>query len=458
MSHDLVIRGGTVIVEGDAYHADVGIRGETIAEIGPDLAGARTIDARGKLVLPGAVDSHVHLETPVGSTTSSDTWESGTIAAACGGTTTIIDFVEPEANQPLLEALHARRSLAEGQAVIDFGLHMTLARADDHTLAQVAEVVAAGCPSFKTYLIYEGFYLDDAAFIKVLEAVRDQGGMVLVHAENDAMVRHLRRQFLAEGKIEARYHALSHTSLAESEAIQRALALAEFTHTQLHVVHVSTAAGTQAIQNARQRGLPISGETCPQYLLLTEAEYQRPGFEGAKFVCSPPLRTEQDVARLWEGIAKGCLEVVATDHCPFFFEGQKDLGRESFDAIPGGLPGIEARLALLYSYGVREERISMAQWVETCCTAPARLFRLYPRKGTLTPGADADIVVFDPSLEVRLTRSMLHEQVDYTPYEGLSLCGYPVMTFSRGSILWLEGAYVGSRGHGRFVARGMMRS
>jgi len=453
MSLDLVIRGGTVIVGGDTYRADVGIRGETIAEIGPDLAGARTIDAQGKLVLPGAVDSHVHLEMPVGSTISSDTWESGTVAAACGGTTTIIDFVEPEADQPLLEALHARRSLAEGQAAIDFGLHMTLARADDRTLAQVAGIVAAGCPSFKTYLIHEGFCLDDAAFLRVLEAVRDQGGLVLVHAENHAMVDHLKRHFLSDGKTESRYHALSHTSLAEAEAIQRALALAELAHAQLHVVHVSTAAGTEAILHARQRGLPISGETCPQYLLLTEAEYQRPGFEGAKFVCSPPLRTERDVARLWEGLAQGSLEVVATDHCPFFFEGQKDLGRESFEAIPGGLPGIEARLALLYSFGVRPERISMAQWVEACCTAPARLFRLYPQKGTLAPGADADIVVFDPDLEVRLSHSMLHEKVDYTPYEGLRLRGYPVMTLSRGTILWSEGAYVGSRGHGRFLAR-----
>jgi dihydropyrimidinase len=453
MSLDLVIRGGTVIVEGDVYQADVGIKGETIAEIGTGLAGARNIDARGKLVLPGAVDPHVHLEMPVGSTTSSDTWESGTIAAACGGTTTVIDFVEPESNQALLEALHARRSLAEGQAAIDFGLHMTLSNADDHTLDQVAEVIAAGCPSFKTYLIYEGFYLDDAAFIKILETVRQQGGIVLVHAENHAMVEYLRRQFLADGKTESRYHALSHPSLAESEAIRRALALAELTHAQLYVVHVSTAAGTEAILDARRRGLPISGETCPQYLLLTEAEYQRPGFEGAKFVCSPPLRTEQDVERLWQGLAQGCLEVVATDHCPFFFDGQKDLGKESFDAIPGGLPGIEARLALLYSFGVRQERISLGQWVETCCTAPARLFRLYPKKGTLAPGADADIVVFDPDLEVRLSHSMLHEQVDYTPYEDLSLCGYPIMTFSRGTILWFEGAYVGSRGHGRFVAR-----
>jgi dihydropyrimidinase len=453
MDYDLVVRGGTVVTAHGAFRADVGIHGERIAAIGESLQGARQIDAGGLLVLPGAVDPHVHLQLDVGATQSSDDWESGTIAAACGGTTTVIDFVEPERGAPLLPALAARRAQADGHAVVDYGLHMTLRSADANVLAEVAACVAAGCSSFKTYLAYEGLRLDDDAFLTVLDAVARAGGIVLVHAENDALVRRLRAQFVAEGKTSPRYHPLSRPVAAEAEAVERALALAEIVGCPLYVVHVSTARGAQSVARARQRGQTAFGETCPQYLLLTDAEFERPGFEGAKFVCSPPLRPVDNLPVLWSHLASGELQTVSTDHCPFFFETQKSLGRAAFTEIPNGLPGIESRLALLYSYGVNTGKLSLSRWVEVCCTAPSRIFGLYPRKGTIVPGADADLVLFDPRKELELGRAVLHEHVDYTPYEGMGLRGYPLMVLARGQVIMREGEFVGERGRGEFLKR-----
>ena len=292
------------------------------------------IDAARMLVLPGAIDPHVHLQMPAGAVMSSDDWETGTIAAACGGTTTVIDFVEPEAadarrgevTSPLLDALAARRAEAEGRAVIDFGLHMTLLDASPAALAEIPAVVEAGCTSFKTYLTYAGFKLEDDAFIAALEAVGRAGGIALVHAENDAGIRYLQAKFLAEGHMAPRYHPLSRPAGMEAEAVERALALAEIAGCPLYVVHVSTQRGAEAVSRARARGQKAIGETCPQYLLLTDAEYDRPGFEGAKFICSPPLRKAADNAALWAHLAADDLSAVGTDHCPFFYAGQKDLG------------------------------------------------------------------------------------------------------------------------------------
>jgi dihydropyrimidinase len=325
--------------------------------------------------------------------------------------------------------------------------------------------MAAGCTSFKTYLTY-AFKLDDGAFLATLEAVGRAGGLVTVHAENDAGVAYLRRKLLAEGHTEPRYHPRSRPASIEAEAVERALALAEAANCPLYVVHVSTARGADAIAHARRRGQTAYGETCPQYLLLTDVEYERPGFEGAKFICSPPLRTAHDNAALWRHLATADLMTVGTDHCPFFFKGQKDLavtGRTdlpSFTAIPGGMPGIEARLALLYTFGVRQCRLSLERWVEVCCTAPARIFGLYPRKGALVPGADADAVIFDPQREVMLSRAAppsysprLHENCDYTPYEGFHLRGYPVLTMLRGRVICRDGEFVAAPGGGRFLAR-----
>ena len=395
MIFDTVIRGGTLITPSGPVNAGLGIAGGRIAAIGFDLVGERVIDATGKLVLPGAIDPHVHLQMPAGAVTSSDDWETGTIAAACGGTTTVIDFVEPEpvgarhslheasggeqmasANaSPLLDALAARRAESEGHAAIDFGLHMTLLDPSPAALAEIPAVVEAGCTSFKTYLTYAGFKLEDDAFIAALEAVGRAGGIALVHAENDAGIRYLQAKFLAEGHMAPRYHPLSRPAGTEAEAVERALALAEIAGCPLYVVHVSTQRGAEAVSRARARGQMAIGETCPQYLLLTDAEYDRPGFEGAKFICSPPLRKAADNAALWVHLAADDLSTLGTDHCPFFYAGQKDLGAPNapppFNRIPGGMPGIESRLALLYTFGVAQGRLSLARWIDVCCTAPA---------------------------------------------------------------------------------------
>lgn len=456
MSLDLVIHGGTLVTAADTVQADLGIKDGRIALIGHDLhdlGASEMIDAHGKLVIPGAVDPHVHLQMPTGATVSSDDWYTGTVAAACGGTTTVIDFVEPQTGQPLLEALAARRAEADGRAVIDYGLHMTLDQSALTRLDELGAVVETGVPSFKTYTTYDGFKLGDGELLDAMRAVRSVGGMVLTHCENDAIVQDATGTLLAAGHTGPQSHPRSRPAVAEAEAVQRVTALAEYAGVPLYVVHVSTARGMQALAQARARGQEVYGETCPQYLLLDEAAYDRPDFEGAKAVCSPPLRTQADQAALWEGLAAGVLSTVGTDHCPFHFAGQKDLGRDDFSRIPGGLPGIEARLALLYTFGVRTGRLTLNRWVDVCCTTPARVFGLYPRKGTLAPGADADVVIFDPEREVTITHDLLHEHVDYTPYEGAAVCGYPVKTISRGRVVADDGVFTGISGHGTFLLR-----
>ena len=451
--YDLVVRGGTIITASDTFQADIGITGETIAAIGPALVSKKVIDASGKLVIPGGVDPHVHLEMPVGETKSSDDWLTGTIAAACGGTTTVIDFVEPQPGESLLHALEVRRQLAETKTTVDFALHMTLTTDDPAVLQQIPTLCAIGCTSFKTYLTYPTYMLSDGALINVLEAVKQARGIVMIHAENQAIINHLRMRFRGEFRREPKYHALSRPPVAEAEAINRALALAEIADTPIYIVHISTAEGAELVQAARRRNPKIIGETCPQYLLLTDTELSRPDFEGAKFVCSPPLRSKADQKVLWKMLADDGLQSIGTDHCPFYFVGQKDLGKDNYERIPGGLPGIESRLALLYTYGVRRGKITANRWVEICCTNPARAFGLYPRKGTLVPGSDADLVLFDPDKSFALTRSKLHEHVDYTPYEGFELQGYPALTMLRGKVISDDGQFTGYRAQGKYLAR-----
>jgi dihydropyrimidinase len=389
---------------------------------------------------------------PAGAIKSSDDWHTGTVAAACGGTTTVIDFVEPEADETLIEAFQKRRAEAEGQAVIDYGLHMTLTKADDATLAQVPDVVQAGMTSFKTYTTYEGFKLNDREFLRVMDRVRTAGGLVMVHAENDAIVRQATAALLDAGEIEPTAHPRSRPATAEVEAIHRLLALAEVTGARLYVVHISTAQGAELVAEAQRcPARHVYGETCPQYLLLTEEAYDQPGFEGAKYVCAPPLRTAVDNAVLWDALAANALQTVGTDHCPFFYESQKTLGRHDFSQIPSGLPSIEARFALLHTFGVRPGRITPNRWVELCCTAPAQIFDLAPRKGTLAPGADADIVLFDPEKRVTLSTEVLHEHVDYTPYAGLDLTGYPVATFVRGKQVMRDGKWLDREPQGHYL-------
>ncbi len=448
---DRVIANGTLVTAEATVQADLGVRAGQIVAIGQDLAGLETIDAGGLLVLPGAVDEHVHLQMPVGEFASSDDFYSGTVAAACGGTTTVIDFVEPRPGQALLEALAARCAEADGQVVVDYGLHMTLARADGETLAQVPACIAAGVSSFKLYMAYEGLRLDDGGLLRALAALRQHGGRALVHAENHDAIAYLTARALAEGRTGPENHPLTRPDFMEAEAVGRLLALARVTGTELVLAHLSCALGLEEVRRARGCGQTVWVETCPQYLLLDEAEYRRPGFEGARFVMSPPLRTAADRAALWAGLAAGEVNTVATDHCPFFFETQKTRGLHDFSRIPGGAPGIETRLALLYTHGVRAGRLSLQRWVEVCCTGPARRFGLAPRKGTLSVGADADVVLFDPERRVTLSYRTLHQNVDYTPYEGWEVQGWPVTVLSRGEVIVRDGRFVGAAGRGHFL-------
>jgi len=416
------------------------------------LRGVETIDARGLLVLPGAVDEHVHLQMPVGDFCSSDDFATGTVAAAHGGTTTLLDFAEPKPHQPLVDALLARRAEADGKAAVDYGLHMTLTRADDETLAQVPDCIAAGAASFKLYMAYDSLRLDDGGLLRALARLSECGGRVLVHAENHHAIAYLVARALEEGRTGPENHPLTRPDVMEAEAVHRLLALAQVTCTPLIVAHLSCAMGLEEVRAARARGQTVWVETCPQYLLLDEGVYRQPGFEAAKFVMAPPPRAPADRTALWAGLGAGEIDTIATDHCPFFFESQKVRGRDNFSRIPGGAPGIETRLALMYSHGVRPGHLSLSRWVETCCTAPARRFGLAPRKGTLTIGADADIVLFDPDKSVVLSQQLLHQNVDYTPYEGWEVRGYPVTVISRGEVIVRDGEFLGQPGRGRFVA------
>jgi dihydropyrimidinase len=382
---------------------------------------------------------------------TSDDWATGSLAAAYGGTTTLIDFVEPQAGQPLLAALAQRRAQAEGRAYVDFALHMTLVNADSSTLAQIPSVIAAGVPSFKLYTTYAGFALDDKALIASFEAIGSAGGLAMLHAENDAIIQHSLGKLNQAGQLTPGYFPASRPAVAEIEAIQRAILLARFTGVALYIVHISTAEGAEAVANARRLGQPVYGETCPQYLLLDESCYQDTDpYTSLKVICAPPLRKAKDRQALWERLQVNELQTVCTDHCAFNLHGQKDSGLESFTLCPSGLPGVEARLALLYSFGVATGRISLQQWVSYCSTTPAQIFGLYPRKGSLEIGADADIVVFDPACQVVLNHSMLHENVDYTPYEGMLLQGWPAATFLSGHLI-TGAAHLRSKPKGQFI-------
>lgn len=449
---DLVIQDGTLVSSTGVYRADLAIQDEKIVEIAPHLSGREHISASGKLVLPGGVDPHVHLEMPTPSTRTSDTWGTGSRAAIFGGTTTVIDFVEPEYDgQALLAAFEARRNAAQGKSSADYAFHMTLCSAKDGLLAQVRDVVRAGMPSFKMYTTYSGFHMADEDLLAAFEAIAKAGGLALVHAESDAIIQVATRQLQAQGRLSVGDFASSRPGLAEKEAVERVISLAAFSGAPLYIVHISSRAGAEAISRARKQGNAVWGETCPQYLLLDESRMQTEDFSGSKFVCCPPLRSMDDQQALWSALNEGSLQSIGTDHCSFNYQGQKELGRGSFLEIPSGLPGIELRMALLYTFGVKLGRLTLPQWVNLCCAQPSRLFGLYPRKGDLIPGADADVVIFDPDREEIIHQTNLHENVDYTPYEGMRLGGKVQTTLLRGKPIVRDGIWVGKSGAGEFV-------
>jgi dihydropyrimidinase len=450
----LLVQGGTVVTAAGQFRADVLCRDGRITTVGESLPAeeAEILQATGCYVLPGGVDAHVHLQMPVGEFTSSDDFYSGTVAAACGGTTTIVDFATQERGQPLAEAVARRRAEADGNVAIDYSLHLAVTDASEGTLRALPDLVARGYRSLKLYTVYPALYLEDEQILRLFAAAGETGALPLVHCENRAIVAHSTARLLAEGKTAPLYHPRARPAVAEAEAVARVLALAEITGTPVVIAHLSCRRSLEEVRRARARGQTVYVETCPHYLLLTEEEYARPGFAGARYVLTPPLREQADCDALWPALAQGEIGFVSTDHCPWSLA-QKDRGRDDFSLIPNGAPGIETRLPLLWSEGVGKGRLTPERFVAVTAAEPARLYGLYPRKGTLSPGADADLVVWDPSREVTLSVSTLHQRVDYCPYEGWEVKGYPRDVVLRGWAIVRGGEFVGERGWGRFVTR-----
>jgi dihydropyrimidinase len=451
-----LVRNGRVVTASDSYEADLYVDGGKIALVGQGLSlpADTVIDASGALVLPGGIDAHTHLDMPAGELTSADDFETGTRAAAFGGTTTVIDFATPEPGQSLLAALDAWRRKAEGKAVVDYAFHMALREVGEATLAEMARLTRdEGVTSFKLYLAYPGvLQVDDAAFFRALLGARECGALPLVHAENGGVIDVLVKRALARGDTSPLHHALTRPPETEAEATARAISMAAMAGVPLYVVHLTCAAALAHVEAARDRGQAVFAETCPQYLFLSIADHDRPGFEGAKYVMSPPLREAADQEALWRGLAGGDLQVVATDHCPFTLA-DKARGKDDFSKIPNGAPGIETRMMLLWDGGVRAGRIDAQRFVELTSAAPARIFGLWPRKGTIAVGSDADLVVWDPEREARLSVETLHMRVDYSPYEGRVVRGGPAVVMSRGEVIVDRGEWKGRPGRGQFQKR-----
>ncbi|HEY9898826.1 MAG TPA: dihydropyrimidinase [Pantanalinema sp.] len=452
-----LIKHGEIVTATERMRADVYVEDGTIQAIASRLdarPGDTVIDAGGCYVFPGGIDVHTHLDMPFMGTVSTDDFETGTRAAAVGGTTGVIDFVMPEKGQPLMDALSVWHAKARGRAVSDYAFHMAVTHYSDAVGRELPRVVEAGVTSFKTFMAYKGSIgIDDAGLFQVMRKTRDLGALVTVHAENAEVVDGLVRELVAEGKLHPRYHALSRPALAEAEATHRAIALAEINDRSLYIVHLTCDEALAHVKHAHCRGRHVMAETCPQYLLLDDSRYDEPDFEGAKYVMSPPLRKPKDNEALWQALAAGYIQTVATDHCPFDFEGAKQMGRDDFSKIPNGAPGIEDRLALLYTYGVVPGRISLNRFVEVFATNPARIFGLHPRKGTVCVGADADLVVFDPTIKGRISAKTHHQRVDYNPFEGFETIGAPTHVLINGRVAVEGGKYVGEPGTGRYLPR-----
>src|SRR6266852_4657480 len=451
-----LIKNGTVVTATDQYKGDVLAEDETITLIGTslDMTADKTIDANGKYVLAGGIDVHTHLDMPFGGATSADDFETGTTAAAFGGTTSIVDFAIQYRGQTLHHAWETWTKKAENKAAIDYGFHMIMTDMNDQVELEMDALVRQGITSFKLFMAYPGvFMLDDGSIFKALLRTGKNGGMICMHAENGGVIDVLVQRALAAGHTAPKYHALTRPARAEAEATHRAIALAEIADVPIYIVHLSAAEALEMVTEARDRGLPAFAETCPQYLFLSYENYEEPGFDGAKYVMSPPLRPKETQERLWRGLAFNDLQAISTDHCPFCMKEQKELGRNDFSKIPNGAPGIETRMSLVYDGGVRTGRISLNRFVELTSTSPAKIFGLFPRKGTIAPGSDADIVIFDPNKKTTLSAKTLHMKVDYNPYEGREVTGAVDTVVSRGRVVIDAGTFTGRAGAGSFLRR-----
>ncbi|MEV7425306.1 MULTISPECIES: dihydropyrimidinase [unclassified Streptomyces] len=455
-----LIRGGLVVTASDEIHADVLIEDSRIVALAAHGSGTaegwtagRTIDATGRYVIPGGVDAHTHMEMPFGGTFAADTFETGTRAAAWGGTTTIVDFAIQTPGGSLREGLDAWFAKADGKCAIDYAFHMIMADVNESSLKEMDLLVQEGVTSFKLFMAYPGvFYSDDGKILRAMQRASSNGGLIMMHAENGIAIDVLVEQALAEGRTDPRYHGEVRKVLLEAEATHRAIQLARVADAPLYVVHVSAEEALAELATARDKGLPVFGETCPQYLFLSTDNLAEPDFEGSKYVCSTPLRPKEHQAALWRGLRTDDLQVVSTDHCPFCFAGQKEMGRGDFSKIPNGLPGVENRMDLLHQ-AVVEGRLSRRRWIDIACASPARMFGLYPRKGTIAPGADADVVIYDPHAEQTVSARTHHMAVDYSAYEGKRITGRVETVLSRGEVVLEKGEFKGRAGHGQYTPR-----
>jgi dihydropyrimidinase len=449
-----------VVTAEGTLDADVLVEDEKIAAVlarpgadGLQASADEVIDAAGKYVIPGGIDGHTHMEMPFGGTFSVDTFATGTTAAAWGGTTTIIDFAVQAKGTSLLATLDKWHEKADGNCAIDYGFHMIVSDVNDATLKEMESCMGSGVTSFKMFMAYPGvFYATDGQILLAMQQASKIGATIMMHAENGIAIDQLVLQAIEAGRTDPVYHGLTRPPELEGEATSRAITLAKVADCPLYIVHLSAAHALRAVAEARDAGQNVFAETCPQYLYLTLEDLARPDFEGAKFVCSPPLRTPDHGAALWRGLRTNDLSIVSTDHCPFCFKEQKELGRGDFAKIPNGIPGVEHRMDLLHQ-GVVAGEITLPRWVETCSTTPARMFGLYPRKGTIAVGSDADIVVYDPAARQTLSAGTHHMNVDYSAYEGMEITGKVAVAISRGRVVVADGEFRGSTGHGSFLPR-----
>jgi dihydropyrimidinase len=456
----VLIKNGRIVTAVDDYQADVFVSGDTVAVIGRNLAieADQVIDAAGKLVIPGGVDPHTHLEMPFGGTTTSDTFETGTRAAAFGGTTCIVDFAIQTKGTSTLEALETWHGKAAGRTAIDYAFHMVITDMPDERVPEMRRLADEGVTSYKLFMAYPGVLLsDDGTIFRAMRKAGEDGTLVCMHAENGIVIDELVKIALAQGHIEPKYHALTRPTRLEAEGAHRALAIAEVARAPVYIVHLSCYDALQELRMAQARGVMAHAETCPQYLLLDVDCYDEPGFDGAKYVLTPPLREKWNQDELWGGLRTSALDVISTDHCPFCIREQKELGRDDFSQIPNGGPGVENRMSLIYHHGVSGGNITLNRFVELTSTSPAKIFGLFPRKGTIAVGSDADIVIFDPNQEETISRHNArthHMNIDYSAYEGFKVKGYTETVLSRGKIIVDKGEYLGRPGDGSFVKRG----
>lgn len=457
-----IIRNGTIVTSADTFKADLQVNGETITAMADRIdpsPGEEVIDASGCLVFPGGIDVHTHLAWPFQSTGTADDFESGSMAAAVGGITSIINFTNPRKGQTLLDNLKEWKDKAKPSA-IDYGFHSIISEFTEGTLEELPVLAEKeGVTSIKLFMAYKGeLMVNDLEMYKIMKRAGEVGIITNVHAENGDIIDDLITQALAKGQTEPIYHSYTRPPALEAEATGRALAIAEVAGAPVYIVHVSCAEALSRVELAKKRGVQAYAETCPQYLVLDESYLELPDFEGGKYVCSPPLREKWNQDVLWQGIHSGLVSTVGSDHCPFRFEGQKTLGKENFAKIPNGVPGLEDIFSIMYHYGVAEGRISLQKFVEVMCTGPAKLFGMYPKKGTIAVGTDADLVILDPRRSRVISQKTQYQNLDYNLYEGREVQGVISHVFSRGTLISKEGAFVGKLGQGRYLHRNKFQS